>query len=85
MTMNPRVMHVVPSRDYRLHLRFTNGETGVYDCSHLLTFGVFREFSDPEYFLNAFVLHGTVAWPNEQDICPDILYLDSIRQPEVIQ
>ncbi|HIP45576.1 MAG TPA: DUF2442 domain-containing protein [Sulfurospirillum arcachonense] len=24
-----------------------------------------------------FVAYGTVAWPHEQDICPDTLYLDS--------
>jgi hypothetical protein len=25
------------------------------------------------------VAHGTVAWPHEQDICPDTLYEDSLR------
>jgi len=25
------------------------------------------------------VVDGTVAWPHEQDICPDTLYLDSVR------
>jgi hypothetical protein len=26
------------------------------------------------------VLDGTVTWPNEQDICPDTVYLDSQKE-----
>ena len=75
--MNPRVERVSVSDDYKLTLVFTNGETGVFDCSHLLDFGVFRELNDLNYFKQARVEYGTVTWPHEQDICPDTLYLDS--------
>ena len=57
----------------------TNGEVGIFDCAHLLTFGVFREFEDIHYFKRARVLQGTVVWPHEQDICPDTLYEDSLK------
>ena len=77
--MNPRVKSVVATDDYRLRLTFTNGEVGTFDCSHLLEFGVFREFQNIAYFVRAYVVDGTVAWPNEQDMCPDTLYEDSIR------
>ena len=77
--MNPRVKQVSTSSDYRLHLEFTNGERGIYDCSPLLDFGVFKELKDLDYFQKARVLHGTVTWPHEQDICPDTLYLDSVK------
>jgi len=79
MTMNPRVKSVIATDDYRLRLTFMNGECGEFDCRHLLEFGVFREFKNTAYFLLASVVDGTVAWPNEQDICPDTLYEDSIR------
>jgi hypothetical protein len=82
--MNPRVKSVAATEDYRLHLTFTNGEVGTYDCRHLLDFGVFRELKDIAYFLRATVVDGTVAWPNDQDVCPDTLYEDSIRQWPVI-
>ncbi len=75
--MNPRVRSVVPNDDYTLELTFSNGEVGVYDCAHLLDFGVFKELKDLGYFRLARVEGGTVAWPHEQDICPDTLYLDS--------
>jgi hypothetical protein len=45
----------------------------------LLDFGVFEELQDIAYFKRAAVLDGTVAWPHEQDICPDTLYLSSVK------
>jgi hypothetical protein len=75
--MNPRVTAVVPTDDHKLELTFTDGEVGIYDCAHLLDFGVFRELRDIHYFQQATAIDGTVAWPHEQDICPDTLYEDS--------
>jgi hypothetical protein len=77
--MNPRVADVFPVEGYKLKLFFTNGEQGLYDCSALLNFGVFQEFKDKNYFSQVKVLHGTTVWPHEQDICPDTLYLDSVK------
>ncbi len=78
--MNPRVREVFTTNSYQLRLVFTNGENGIYDCSSLLDFGVFKELKNKQYFKQAKVLDGTVVWPHEQDICPDTLYLDSIKQ-----
>ena len=78
--MNPRISEVIPTDDYKLNPIFTNGEREFYDCSGLLDFGVFREFRDKNYFKRVTVLHGTTVWPNEQDICPDTLYLDSEKK-----
>jgi len=78
--VNPRVSEVSTTNNYELNLLFTNGEHGVYDCSSLLDWGVFKELKSKQYFSQARVLDGTVAWPHEQDICPDTLYLDSIKE-----
>ena len=75
--MNPRVKAVVAKDDYKLEIEFANGEIGVYDCAPLLDFGVFRELRDINYFKPARAEGGTVAWPHEQDICPDTLYEDA--------
>jgi hypothetical protein len=80
--MNPRVTNVTPLSDYKLLLEFTNGERGIYDCGHLLDFGVFKELKNRSYFRRARALDGTVVWPHEQDICPDTLYLDSTKVAE---
>lgn len=75
--MNPRVESVIPTDEYGLILTFTNGEVGTYDCTSLLDFGIFRELQDKTYFKKVQVVNGTVAWPHEQDICPDTLYVES--------
>ncbi len=75
--MHPRVESVSTDSNYSLKLTFSNGEKRVYDCSTLLDFGVFKELKNKHYFNKVKVVDGTVAWPHEQDICPDTLYLDS--------
>lgn len=78
--MNPRITEAIPADDYKLKLVFTNGERGIYDCSGLLSFGVFQELRDKNYFKQVRALHGTVVWPHGQDICPDTLYLAAERE-----
>ena len=78
--MNPRVLDVCPQAGFRLKLTFTNGETGLFDCSRMLDTGIFRELRDEAYFRQVRVEAGTVVWPHEQDICPDTLYEDSVRE-----
>ena len=80
--MNPRVKSVMPIDEFKLQLEFSNGEIGVYDCTHLLNFGVFTELKDKDYFRQVRVKHGTVVWPHEQDICPDTLFIDSQKSRE---
>ena len=77
--MNPRISEVTAIGGHKLKLLFDNGERRVYDCSELLSFGVFQELQDENYFKQARVSDGTVVWPHEQDICPDTLYLDSMK------
>lgn len=86
--MNPRVKAVTARDDYKLVLEFTNGEVAVFDCTDLLSFGVFEEFRDLGYFRQARVEGGTVVWPHEQDICPDTLYEESKKaasEPDELQ
>ncbi len=77
--MNPRVKAVKAKTNHTLEIVFTNGEIGIYDCSPLLDFGVFKELKDEKYFRRVKVAYGTVTWPHEQDICPDTLYIDSVK------
>jgi len=83
--MNPRVKSIIALSKYKLKIEFNNGEEGIYDCSPLLDFGVFKELKDENYFRKAKVWDGTVVWPHDQDICPDTLYIDSTKIAEPIR
>jgi hypothetical protein len=77
--MNPRVAHVTPLPSRHLHLLFSNGERGIFDCQPYLDFGVFQELRDWDAFVQVRVVNGTVVWPGGQDICPDTVYIESVR------
>ncbi len=77
--MNPRIKDVKPTDDYKLILTFADEQKAIYDCHKLLDFGVFKELKNIIYFKQATIKYGTVVWPNSQDICPDTLYLDSVK------
>jgi hypothetical protein len=75
--MNPRVIQVNPSENYRLKLHFSNGEIKLFDVSPYLSMGVFSELQNEEMFKTVKAFNGTVVWENELDFCPDTLYLES--------
>ena len=81
--MNPRVRSVKTLPDYRLRLTFTNGEVRVFDMRPYLGIGVFRELRDPTLFRTVRPFLGSIAWKNEQDLCPDTLYEEG--QPTAVR
>jgi hypothetical protein len=62
-----------------LHLWFTNGEQGVFDMKPYLNGGIFKELLNEAIFNSVRPFLGSIQWSNEADICPDTLYLDSIK------
>lgn len=76
--MNPRPIKVAVKDDYLLEVNFENGELRIFDMKPFLGFGVFKELNDVSYFKQVRVQNRAICWPNEQDICPDTLYLESI-------
>lgn len=77
--IGPRVVAVQSHEDYTLTLTFTNGEIKKYDMKPWIERGgVFRQLKNKGYFSCVKIDGGTIQWPNEQDLCPDMLYLDSV-------
>jgi hypothetical protein len=77
--MNPRVKNVKPEQNYTLHLWFNNGEEGILDIKPYLDKGIFRELQDMSMFNSVRPFIGTIQWKNEADLCPDTVYLDSVK------
>ena len=72
-----KVIAVKPLDDYQLEITFDTGETKTFDCKYLLNQGVFKQLKENSLFKFARIEYGTVTWPNEIDIAPDTLYLNS--------
>lgn len=71
------IVAVQPLEEYKLHLCFEDGIEGVVDVSQLIEFsGIFASLKEVYYFnqvqLNSEL--GTILWPNEADLDPDVLY-----------
>lgn len=66
---------VTPLPDYRLFLRFNNGEAGEVDLSGELDGEVFAALRDPVQFATAHQhpIMRTVAWANGADLAPEFL------------
>jgi len=77
--MNPEVVNVKPEKDYTLHLWFTNGEEGIFDVKPYLEYEVFQALKDEKMFNSVRPFIGTIQWANEADLCPDTVYLDSVK------
>ena len=69
---------VVPQENYILYLTFENGEQKYLDMKPYLNRGVFKELADIDVFNTARVSFDTVAWTNEIDLAPEVLYEKSV-------
>jgi len=74
-----KVISVKANDDFSLDLEFSDRSVRRFDFKPYLNFPVFRELKDLNYFKQVGLLFGTVYWPNEQDISPDTLFLESVE------
>jgi len=69
------VVSVRALEDYNLWIRFSNGETKVFDFTPLLEKGVFNALKNKKVFEDVYVDYGVPVWCNgEIDIAPEHLY-----------
>ena len=69
-----RVKKVEYTEEYKLKLTFGDRVVKTVDLKPYLTKGVFLRLRDIEYFKQVFIDGHSIAWPNEVDFCPDVLY-----------
>ena len=59
---------------HKLILTFSDKKVKVVDLEPYLDKGIFLLLRDPDYFRMVTISGSTIAWPNEADFCPDVLY-----------
>ncbi|MDR1024047.1 MAG: DUF2442 domain-containing protein [Prevotellaceae bacterium] len=60
-------------------IALSNGEEGILDMKPYLDKGIFRELRNISMFNSVRPFIGTIQWANEADLCPDTVYLDSVK------
>jgi hypothetical protein len=70
--------------DYKLHLTFENGRSGVVDfLKYIHKGGIFAPLKEP-YFFKQFTINGelgVITWGDTVDVAPEILYAEATQEP----
>ena len=81
--MFPKVVQVIPTKDYSIYVYFEDGKIVCYDMLPMIEKEVFQPLKNLDVFMNACtVMNDTLAWDIEGnrdntaclDIDPDTLY-----------
>ena len=73
-----KVISARPLENYKLWLRFSTGETKIFDCTKLFNFPAFQKLKDKDIFNGVYIDYGIPVWcDGEIDYCPSTLYEES--------
>ena len=75
--MRPKAIDVKPLKDYKVEIKFNNGEIKILDIEPYFKFEIFRELKDNDNFYKVKISGLSIEWENGADICPDELYNNS--------
>lgn len=67
------IVEVKPLPDQKLFVRFSDGESGVFDVRPYVRSEFFRRLDDEAYFQQTRLFFGGVAWPEGHDLGPDTI------------
>lgn len=73
------VIAVKATADYRLVITFEDGQQRHFDMEPYIDQPPWNRLQQQQIFTQAYVQHGTVAWPGNIDIDPETLY--ELSQP----
>lgn len=78
MKKYPSLVSAKALSDYRIELRYDNGEIRIYPFLSELAHPFYQELKNVQAFQNMNVQHGELFWASGQDFCPNTLYEKSV-------
>lgn len=75
----PRPITVEPLENYRLFIRFDNGDEKIFDVTPYLSGDWYEKLLDLNEFNTVHVSNRHIEWNGGQDIAPHELYENSIN------
>lgn len=76
--LEPIAIEVQAIEDYKLYIKFNNGEEKIYDMKPLLKHKFYQGLKDKERFKKVKPDGISIEWETGEDIAPENLYNDSI-------
>lgn len=76
--LSPRVKEVVPTDNFELLLTFNTGERKNFDAKTLFQYPMYAPLMNIGFFKLVKFDSMCVYWNDEIDICPDLLYAQSV-------
>ena len=82
MYIVPNPLQVSAIDNYKLRIKFENGEIKIFDMKKYIKQKFYEKLKNKEYFKQVKVVGNTIEWQNGEDVAPENLYYDSILEKE---
>ena len=76
--MHPRPIDVKPLDNFKLLITFQNNEQKIFDVTPMLDLSIYQKLKNKGLFSLAKADGMCVYWNDEIDLCPDMVYEDSM-------
>lgn len=81
--ITPDIENVRALDEYKLYLKFENGEEKIFDMNNLInSTKIYLKLKDKNYFKKVKTRGDTIEWENGEDVAPEMLYHNSIPVEE---
>ena len=74
--MMKKVIRATPLEDKKIHIVFSDGQSGVFDMTPYIRSDFFKRLENEEYFKKVRIFFSGIGWPEGQDIGPDTIAED---------
>lgn len=82
MYIVPKPIQIKTLENYKIKIKFENGEEKVFDMEKYIHEKFYQKLRDKKYFRNVKIAGNTIEWKDGEDVAPENLYYDSILEKE---